>query len=531
MVHRLGDWTGLAGPFGSIDRVGGSSRESSWRWTNPVHSPPSSPSIHPRPCPVHSVMTFRIFNTMTRSVEEFEPLRPPQVSLYTCGPTVYDAPHIGNLRSFVFEDVLRRSLELFGYDVSHVMNLTDIEDKIIAKVMATGLDLDAVTEPHIEAFFENLDALAVLRAHHYPRATRYIAPMIEMIETLVSRGHAYEADGSVYFSVESFGAYGRLSRVDLSQMRRGERIENDEYDKADVRDFVLWKAAKEGEPSWPSPWGAGRPGWHIECSAMARDLLAENIDMHCGGVDNIFPHHENEIAQSECSADGEFARYWVHAEHLLVDGRKMSKSLGNQYLLADLEERGVSARAVRYLFTSVHYRQKLNFTFQSAEQAQTALRRIDEMRIRARRGAESGHAGSAQERAILTAAEVFRVGFRAAIGDDLNVSQAHGELFQFVRLVNRCLDQGAVGASGLQEIEAAITMADSVLGTLRMEVWKTDASSGSLSDEAIESLLKERSSARAQRDFAAADRLRDELEEAGVLIEDGAQGTSWRRSS
>ncbi len=475
-------------------------------------------------------MQFKIYNTLTRTVEDFEPLVAGKVTLYTCGPTVYNAPHIGNLRSFIFEDVLRRALELFGFSVAHVMNLTDIEDKIIAKVMETGLTLDEVTEPHIEAFFENLDLLHAQRAHHYPRATRYIEPMIAMIETLIERDHAYESDGSVYFRVESFKDYGRLSRVDLSQMRKGERVTSDEYTKDDVRDFVLWKAAKEGEPAWQSPWGQGRPGWHIECSAMARDLLATNIDLHCGGVDNIFPHHENEIAQSECSADGAFARYWVHAEHLLVDSKKMSKSLGNQYLLSDLAERGISARAVRYLFTSVHYRQKLNFTFQSTEQAVAALRRLDEMRTRlARATSKSAEGGGLQE-----LADAFRSAFQATIGDDLNLSGSHGEVFQFVRGVNRELDAGPVSVAGARAVEEAIDFADSVLGTLKAEDWQVGEAApedqDGLSAEDVESLIVARAAARSNRDFAEADRLRDELTAAGIVLEDGPSGTTWKRA-
>ena len=472
-------------------------------------------------------MDFRIYNTLTRSVEVFEPIVPGQVKLYTCGPTVYNAPHIGNLRSFLFEDVLRRALELFGFDVHHVMNLTDVEDKIIAKAMETGESLDEVTEPHIGSFFESLDALRMKRADQYPRATRYIESMIEIVETLIAKGHAYLSDGSVYFRVESFPQYGRLSRIDLSQMRRGERVESDEYEKDDVRDFVLWKSAKEGEPSWPSPWGEGRPGWHIECSAMARDLLGPNIDMHCGGVDNIFPHHENEIAQSECSADGTFARYWVHAEHLLVDGKKMSKSLGNQYLLSELQEKGISPRAVRYLFSSVHYRQKLNFTFQSAEQALSALRRVDDLRLRL--GRSVGRPTTSGDE-LLEAETDFRREFQQAIGDDLNLSGAHGALFQFVREVNRRLDDGPIEAEQAESIETAIRWADSVLGTLIAEDWASPDQTSGPSDEEIGDLIAQRNQARKARDFAAADAIRDDLAAQGVVLEDTPVGTTWKRS-
>lgn len=471
-------------------------------------------------------MDFKIYNTLSRAVEVFEPIEAGKVRLYTCGPTVYNAPHIGNLRSFLFEDVLRRALELFGYEVHHVMNLTDVEDKIIAKAIETGASLDEVTEPHIESFFASLDALQMKRADDYPRATRYVDSMIEIVETLIEKDHAYESDGSVYFRVESFPEYGRLSRIDLSQMRRGERVETDEYEKDDVRDFVLWKSAKAGEPSWPSPWGEGRPGWHIECSAMARDLLGPNIDMHCGGVDNIFPHHENEIAQSECSAEGAFARYWVHAEHLLVDGKKMSKSLGNQYLLQELQEKGISARAVRYLFSSVHYRQKLNFTFQSAAQAISALRRVDDLRARLGRSVK----GAAEDGGLADAEDTFRRDFQQAIGEDLNLSGAHGALFQFVREVNRRLDAGPITQAQADSVEGSIRWADSVLGTLIAEDWDAIEESSGPSEDEIEALIGERNEARKTRDFARADTIRDELANRGVLIEDTPAGTTWKRA-
>ncbi|HUO86742.1 MAG TPA: cysteine--tRNA ligase, partial [Thermoanaerobaculia bacterium] len=342
---------------------------------------PASSSVAP---------TVRFFNTLGRELVDFAPLVAGEARLYTCGPTVYGHVHIGNLRTFLFEDVLRRALAYLGHRVSQVMNLTDVDDKTIAGANAAGVSLDEFTAPFIESFFADLDTLHVERAEQYPRATEHVAEMIELIERLIAAGVAYERDGSVFFRIAADDDYGKLSRIDLAEVRQGDRVASDEYGKEDVRDFVLWKAAKEGEPSWDSPWGPGRPGWHIECSAMSMKYLGETFDIHTGGVDNIFPHHENEIAQSESATGRPFARLWLHSEHLVVDGEKMSKSLGNQYTLADLLARGAEPRALRYLFVSVHYRQKLNFTFASLEAAANALARIDEMRFRVEHVGESG---------------------------------------------------------------------------------------------------------------------------------------------
>ncbi len=468
------------------------------------------------------------FNTLGRRLEGFESLESGRVGLYTCGPTVYSSPHIGNLRTFVFEDVLRRTLELFGYEVTQVMNLTDVEDKIIAGALAAGVDIDTFTQPFIDQFFADLDRLGVKPASAYPRATEHIAGMIAMIEELIAREHAYEADGSVYFQVSSSTDYGALSGIDLCNVRRGSRVQDDEYAKDDIRDFVLWKACKPGEPSWDSPWGAGRPGWHIECSAMSKALLGESFDIHCGGVDNIFPHHENEIAQSEGASGKRFVRYWLHSEHLTVDGEKMSKSLGNQYTLDDLVEKGVALRAVRYLFVSVHYRQRLNFTMESVEKAGSALRRLDEMcfhlthaeRVPAIR----------RERDLVTAAREMVDAFRGELAHDLNVSGALGALFGLVKEVNRALPDGITDAEH-EEVRAALSTVDSVLGVLDSECWaERDSGDGdSLSDAEIEERLAQRQAARAERDFAEADRLRDELVAAGIVVEDGPNGTVWRR--
>jgi cysteinyl-tRNA synthetase len=475
---------------------------------------------------------LRFFNTLGRRLETFEPLRAGEVRLYTCGPTVYDDPHIGNLRTFVFEDVLRRTLRLFGYRVTHVMNLTDVEDKIIARARERGVAIDEFTAPFVEAFFRDLDRLGIERAEHYPRATRYVPQMIEIIETLVRSGHAYVADGSVFFHVGSFPDYGRLSGIDLRQVRQGERVADDEYGKDDVRDFVLWKAAKPGEPSWDSPWGPGRPGWHIECSAMSRALLGDTFDIHCGGVDNVFPHHENEIAQSECFSGQPFVRDWLHSEHLLVDGEKMSKSLGNQDRLSDLVARGVEPRTVRYAFVSVHYRQRLNFTSQSLEHSASALRRLDEMAFRLDRAAVVA-AAPAGEPDLRASAAATTAGVREALADDLNTSGALGELFGLVKEVNRRID-GGVTLAEREAVRAALCEVDSVFHVLDAEAWRTRASgaqhraAGPCDDE-IDRLVESRAAARQARDFASADRLRAQLSELGVVLEDTPSGTLWRR--
>lgn len=473
---------------------------------------------------------LHVFNSLGRKLVPFEPMEPGVAKVYTCGPTVYNDPHIGNLRTFVFEDLLRRTLRHLGYDVTQVMNLTDVEDKIIARAIERGATLDEVTAEPIEAFFRDLDLLGVERAEEYPRATDHVPEMIAMIETLLERGFAYESDGSVFFRISADDDYGRLSGVDLSQVRRGSRVADDEYGKDDARDFVLWKGAKEGEPSWPSPWGDGRPGWHIECSAMSQRYLGPSFDIHCGGVDNMFPHHENEIAQSESANGCTFVRYWLHAEHLLVDGAKMSKSLNNQYTLADLTERGISVRSVRYLFLSVHYRHQLNFTFDSVEGAEAALRRFDEMLFRLE--AVESNPGA---KPVTESLERFERDFSAALADDLNTSGALGAVFALVRDVNRSIDDG-LRADCVQAIRDAFERADEVLGVLDAQAWEEKLAGlglalavDGLGDEEIEELLAQRRQARADRDFAEADRIRDLLTESGIVLEDGADGTRWRR--
>lgn len=465
-----------------------------------------------------------LYNTLGRRLEPFQPLTPGKVRIYACGPTVYNEVHIGNLRTFLAQDLLRRSLRYLGYDVHHVMNLTDVDDKTIQGAHKAGIALAEYTEPFIRAFLRDLDALHLERVEDFPRATEHIPEMVELIRTLIDKGYAYESEGSVYFSIAKDPDYGRLSGFHLDQARQGERVANDEYTKEDVRDFVLWKAAKPGEPSWDSPWGPGRPGWHVECSAMAMKILGETFDLHCGGVDLIFPHHENEIAQSESATGKPFVRTWFHSEHLIVDNQKMSKSLGNQYTLQDLLSRGYAPRAIRYLILSVHYRQKLNFTFESLDGASGALRRIDEMRFRLGHATEKGEPDDRLAESIDRACRDFA----ASLADDLNVAAALAALFTFVKEVNVAIEEGRIGEGDKRRVEDTLADLDRVLGVLDPAAWPADGEEDADKEE-IDRMVREREEARQRRDFKEADRLRNELTARGIILEDTPQGTRWKR--
>jgi cysteinyl-tRNA synthetase len=465
------------------------------------------------------------YDTEQRRVVPLATVHPDEVRIYTCGPTVYHHAHIGNLRTFLFEDLLRRGLRYLGYRVTQVMNLTDVDDKTIERAREAGLSLAEYTSPFVESFFADLDTLHIERAEHYPKATEHIAEMIALVERLVAEGIAYVRDGSVFFRIAEDPDYGRLSGIDLDQVRRGERVADDEYEKEDVRDFVLWKGAKPGEPAWDSPWGEGRPGWHIECSAMSMKYLGESFDIHCGGVDNIFPHHENEIAQSESATGRTFVRHWLHAEHLIVDGEKMSKSLGNQFTLRELRERGAEPRAIRFLFLSVHYRKKLNFTFAALEDAAAALRRLDEMRFRLMNAAES----EGRRSPILDAVRELRSGFAAGLADDLNFSRALAALFDFVKVVNVAIENGELAKDDRERILTVLGRLDSVLGVLDAEEWQAEDGEEDLDEAAILRLIEERRKAREARDFGRADEIRDELAGRGIVLEDTPQGTRWKR--
>ena len=462
---------------------------------------------------------MRIFNTMTRSLEELAPLEPGHVRLYTCGPTVYDFAHIGNFRTYVWEDLLRRTLKALGHRVTQVMNITDIEDKIIAKSLATGASLGEVTEPFIQAFFEDMDRLGVERVEHYPRATEHIPEMIAIATALQAAGLTYESQGSLYFRIDAFPGYGRLSHLEKREIRVGARVDNDEYEKDDARDFVLWKGRKDGEPSWDSPFGPGRPGWHLECSAMSMKYLGTSFDLHTGGVDNIFPHHENEIAQSEGATGRPFVKYWMHAAHLMVDGEKMAKSKGNFYTLRDLVARGHDPRALRYLLLTTHYRSPLNFTFDALSRAAGELQRFDA--LRARLGATRPAAG--RDAAFDARAAAVEGEIRDALADDLNVSGAQGALFRLVREANAALDRGELPADSVATLEQVLAGADAVFGVIAAE-------KGLLAPE-VEALIEQRQKARKARDFAESDRIRDLLAADGIVLEDTPQGVRWRRGS
>jgi cysteinyl-tRNA synthetase len=464
----------------------------------------------------------KLFNTWGRKIDELVPLEPGHVRMYTCGPTVYNVAHIGNLRTFLFEDVLRRALLAAGYRVTQIMNLTDVDDKTIRGANAEKLPLSEFTEKYAKTFFRDLGLLGIQPAERYPRATDHVPEMIALIEKLSERGHTYVSDGNVWFKIATFPGYGKLSQIDLTETRRGERVAEDEYEKEDVKDFALWKAAKPGEPTWSSPWGDGRPGWHIECSAMSMKYLGTHFDLHTGAVDNIFPHHENEIAQSEGATGEKFVDLWLHAEHLIVDGEKMSKSKGNFYTLEDVLAQRNDPAAVRYLLLSVPYRKKLNFTWEGLGGAASAVERIRSAATRLGEAADASGAGSKPGAFdAATRGREFRAAFSAALADDLNTPEALGAVFPFLREVNSALDAGSLDAAGAAESLAALRSADSVLGVLpsRPEVLPAE----------IEAQIEARNAARKRRDFAEADRIRKTLADQGIVLEDGSGGTRWKK--
>jgi len=466
-------------------------------------------------------MPIRFFNTYTREQEDFAPIQPPIVKMYTCGPTVYNFAHIGNFRAYVFEDLLQRHLEARGYQIERVMNLTDVDDKTIRGARTLGQRLGDFTQQYKDAFFQDLDTLHIKRAQHFPAATepQYIARMIEMIASLMERGIAYQAeDQSVYFRLGKFPNYGKLAHLNLDELRPTGRIANDEYEKESIGDFALWKAwdDADGDVKWDSPWGPGRPGWHIECSAMATALLGVELDIHCGGVDNIFPHHEAEIAQSESFTGKPFVRTWLHCAHLMVEGQKMSKSAGNFYTLRDLLEKGWSGREIRYALLSVNYRLPLNFTFEGLAGARSALQRIDEW---ARRIAESGNR-VAESPGDLTSITEHVEKFFAALDDDLNISGALGHLFDFIRETNKLLDQNALAGSDAAALHAAWQRIDSILAI--------GAESEAIPAE-VQALLEQRAAARAAKDWKMSDELRDQIVALGWQVKDTKDGQKLTR--
>ena len=465
---------------------------------------------------------LHLYNTLSREKELFVPLRAGEVRMYSCGPTVYNHPHIGNLRTFLWSDLLRRYLEYKGLRVTMVMNITDVEDKIIRNANAAGQNIETYVVPYIEAFHASLKSLRVRPADCYPRATEYIPQMVDLVEKLSERGHTYVAEGSTYFRVATLPGYGRLSRVEIDASSDYSRIESDEYEKESARDFVLWKAKKDSEPSWSTKIGEGRPGWHLECSAMSMDLLGETFDIHTGAVDLIFPHHENEIAQSEGATGQPFVKYWVHGEHLNIDQQKMSKSLGNIYTLAEIEEMNYSPLALRYALLSVPHRTKLNFTTQSLEDAKNALARIQSFLLRLEDVITSAPKDAAHADDHADALIGRYLGeFQQAMDDDLNTAGALAALFTLIRDANAAIDAGGISSGDAAGIKAAILKTDPVLDLLPEREANLDAE--------IEALIAARNAARKARNFAESDRIRAELDARGILLEDTPGGTRWRR--
>jgi cysteinyl-tRNA synthetase len=470
-------------------------------------------------------MALRFLNTYSRQLEEFTPRDPAscRIDMYTCGPTVYSRAHIGNFRAYIFEDLLQRHLELRGFNVRRVMNLTDVDDKTIRGARKAKVSLAHFTEPFKGLFFQDLNTLRIKRAVEFPAATdqRYIDRMIAMISVLISRDLAYQAeDRSVYFRINKFPAYGKLAHFDLTQLQSTGRVKNDEYDKEHIGDFALWKAWDEddGEVKWESPWGPGRPGWHIECSAMATALLGDEIDIHCGGVDNIFPHHEAEIAQSEGATGKKFVRYWLHCAHLLVDGQKMSKSLGNFYILPDVLARGYTGREIRYALIRVHYRVPLNFTWEGMEEARESLQRIDEWLARLR---EVAGKENAQRSTFSPQHPIEESGFEEALDDDLNISGALGFLFETIRETNRTMDRNEMKPASAHESLAWWKRINTVL--------QIESETELDPPAQVLHLAKEREAARREMDWKRSDELRDQILELGWEPRDTKDGQKLAR--
>ena len=464
---------------------------------------------------------IKFYNTIDRKKVNFKPMVDGKISLYTCGPTVYNFAHIGNFRAYIFEDLLRRTLEFCDYEVLHVMNLTDIDDKTINKANLEKIPLKEFTDKYIAAFYEDVEALNILPAHHYPRATEFIDGMIGMIQDLESKGYTYTTeDGSVFFKISQYKDYGRLANLQVEDLLLGERVENDEYEKEEMRDFALWKSYKkeEGDIFWESPWGKGRPGWHIECSVMSTHYLGNHFDIHCGGVDNIFPHHENEIAQSCCATDEKFVNYWLHNEHLLVDNQKMSKSLGNFYTIRDLIEKGYTPQSIRYTLLSTHYRQKLNFTLDKLTSSQKSINKIKELKRRVKLISDDKIEG----RDFKDESSKMILDFSNCLKNDLNISGALGEMFIWINLVFKELDANNVSFTGSLLIVETLESIDRVLGILESE-------NNIKHDDKIADLLEKRAEARQNKDWNLADKIREEIDALGYVVEDTDQGPIIKR--
>jgi cysteinyl-tRNA synthetase len=480
---------------------------------------------------------IRFHNTLSGKIEPFAPLSPGEAKIYTCGPTVYDYPHIGNCRAYVFEDLLKRFLKFMGLRVIHVMNITDVDDKTIRRSREQGMTLEEYTRKYTEAFFRDLDLLRILPADRYPRATEHIPQMVKLVRVLLDKGYAYRKDGSIYFSIAKFPAYGKLSKIRMEDLKPSGRIEADEYEKESVHDFALWKDKKEDEPFWETDIGAGRPGWHIECSAMSSEYLGPTFDIHCGGVDNIFPHHENEIAQSEAASGEKFVNYWLHCHHLVVDGEKMAKSRGNVYTLGDVLNKGYDPLEVRFLLLATHYRKMLNFTFEALAQARASRYRIRDFLVDLRSDASDGEQDPKVARLIAEA----RTGFTAGLSDDLNTAAALAALFNLIDRANALKVRQGLSKADARALADFIEGVDEVLAidpaTISVGAKETAGSAIARADVTAAlppELLKkieDRERARADKNYALADSIRQELLERGIVLEDTKDGVRWKKSA
>jgi cysteinyl-tRNA synthetase len=465
-------------------------------------------------------MALRFYNTLSQQLEEFSPARDNTVRMYTCGPTVYDFAHIGNFRTFVFVDILRRCLRANGFGLNHVMNITDVDDKIIRNAVAQHKSLEEYTAIYTKAFLDDCAMLRLERPERLTPATEHIDDMVQAVERLTAGNHTYKSDGSTYFRIGSFPGYGKLSHNDFTGNIAGARVDVDEYEKADARDFALWKAPKEGEPAWQTPIGPGRPGWHIECSVMAIKYLGETLDLHAGGVDLIFPHHENEIAQSESLTGRPFARFWIHSEFLMVEGQKMSKSLGNYFTLRDLLGKGYAPESIRYLLASVPYRKQLNFTFDGLKSAATAIDRVRNFKRRL----ETDRYPEGVNEQLAARAGAASAAFRASLDDDLNTAEALAAVFEYVRDANSAMDAGEFRDGNVPAALEFLDQFNSIFDVLAPTV-----QANAMSDGEVESLIAERAAAKKAKDFARADQIRQQLLDAGIILEDTKSGVRWKR--
>ena len=475
---------------------------------------------------------IKLHNTLGGKIEAFVPQKPGEVRMYSCGPTVYDFAHIGNFRTFVFQDILRRFLKSRGFKITQVMNLTDVDDRIIANAAAAGVGIREYTEKFAQAFFDDCKTLSLEPPEHWTRATDNIEPMVELIERLREKSFTYESEGSIYYRIAKFPDYGKLSNIDVAGIQSGVRVDVDRYEKESARDFALWKAPKAGEHFWETSIGKGRPGWHIECSAMAMKYLGETLDIHTGGIDLAFPHHENEIAQSEAATGKHFVKYWLHAEHLLVEGEKMSKSLGNFYTLRDLFAKGYKPSALRFALASVPYRRQLNFTFDGLQQAVSSVERLRNFADRLAHAKFPAGAHKSMSARITEAAEEFDAG----LSDDLNTARALGAMFEFVREANIAMDKGEFNPADAPAVQKFLQGFDRIFAVLenndaqKLQALGYGQSNSSGGDAEIEKLVAGRQAARQSRDFATADRIRKELDKRGIILEDSRDGNvRWKR--